>query len=121
MFHRLPDHATVFQAEITAIAVAAQRLAISDAPVAKFVKFQVDSQAALLALDNPFVKSKAVTCAIDSLNRLTDGGAKVTLVWVPAHKGHEGNERADTLAKKGAASSDARTAITTGKHAKNLT
>ena len=100
--HRLPDHATVFQAEVTAIAVAAQRLAATNQPEVKYVKFQVDSQAALLALDNPFVRSKTVACAIDSLNRLTDTGAKVTLVWVPAHRGHEGNEKADVLAKSGA-------------------
>ena len=113
--HRLPDHATVFQAEITAIALSAEKLIHTSEPLPKFIKFQVDSQAALLALTNPLVKSKAVACAIDSLNKLTKTGAYVSLVWVPAHRGHEGNERADVLAKRGAASNDASTAITVGK------
>ncbi|KAK4500782.1 hypothetical protein PRZ48_008973 [Zasmidium cellare] len=35
-----------------------------------------------------------------------DHGIPVRLVWVPAHRGIEGNERADTLAKKASALSE---------------
>ena len=98
---RLPDHCTVFQAEITAIEQAAKLLSNSTyAP--KFVKFFVDSQAAILALANPRVKSKTVASAIDALNTLTEQTTAVQICWIPAHRGHFGNEKADSLAKTGA-------------------
>ena len=39
--------------------------------------------------------------AIEKLNRLAGVVKSVCIVWIPAHKGHEGNERADDLAKEG--------------------
>ena len=100
---RLPDYATVFQAEVAAIALAAKNLTSPKAPQnIKFVKIFVDSQAALLAIDNPTIKSKVVADAVEALNQLSQVASKVTLVWIPAHKGHKGNERADELAKSGA-------------------
>ena len=98
---RLPDHATVFQAEVTAIKQAAIKLAGANPPDLRYVKFFVDSQAALLALGSPMIRSRAVSEAVDALNRLSDLSYRVTLCWIPAHKGHAGNERADTLAKRG--------------------
>lgn len=99
---RLPNEATVFQAEIVAIAKAAEALVgLSDTGM-KYVKIFVDSQAAILALGNHKVTSKVVEWAIDSLNRLAQIVTAVTLTWIPAHRGHEGNERADVLAKTGA-------------------
>ena len=113
-FYKLPDHATVFQAEITAIEKAASTL-VHNAPTdLKFVKFFIDSQAAILALANPTVTSKAVAAAMDALNELSALSLSVTLTWIPAHKGHEGNELADTLAKRGAASMDPEHATNVG-------
>ena len=113
--YRLPNHATVFQAEITAIAMAARSIRTMSPPNLKFVKIFIDSQAAIMAVNNPMVTSKAVACAIDELNALAATTTALTLVWIPAHKGHEGNERADTLAKLGARSEDSNAAITVGK------
>ena len=113
--YRLPNHATVFQAEITAIAMAARSLRLLNPPDLKFAKFFVDSQAALMAVSNPMVNSKAVAYAIEELNALASITKALTLVWIPAHKGHEGNERADQLAKAGVNSQDPDTAITVGK------
>ena len=113
--YRLPDHATVFQAEITAVAMAARKLRELQTGKMKYIKIFVDSQAALLALGNPMVRSKAVACAIEALNTLAAMVTSVVLLWIPAHKGHIGNERADTLAKLGSAVTDASLAITVGK------
>ena len=98
---RLPDGTTVFQAEVAAIAKAAEALCEMGAGAAKFVKIFVDSQAAITAVGNMQVTSKTVAWAVESLNRLADKTESVTLVWIPAHRGYEGNERADVLAKTG--------------------
>ena len=110
---RLPDHATVFQAEVTAITKAVK--ALETQTDAKFVKILVDSQAALQAVANPHITSKVVWRAVDALNRLAITARRITLVWIPAHKGHIGNERADELAKAGAASTDPTRLLTTEK------
>ena len=103
--YRLPNGTTVFQAEITAIAKAAEMLTgLQDGRV-KYVKIFVDSQAAIRAVGNAKVNSRAVAQAIDNLNRLAGCTVSVTLVWIPAHKGHLGNERADVLAKEGSKTS----------------
>ena len=73
----------------------------------KYLKIFVDSQAAIMAVGNPVISSKTVASAVSALNELASGGVSVTIVWIPAHKGHAGNELADKLAKKGAEESDA--------------
>ena len=97
--YKLPDECTVFQAEIVAIREAA-KYAI-EAIDFKYVKFFVDSQAALLALDTPHISSRVVLETRDILNAMAIKGKIVKLVWTRAHVGTEGNERADELAKIG--------------------
>ena len=104
--YRLPDGTTVFQAEVAAILKAAEALLQLSDQQLRYVKFFVDSQAAIMALANNFVTSKTVASAIKSLNLLAKRATSVTVVWIPAHKGHEGNERADVLAKRGAGSEE---------------
>ena len=103
---RLPDGTTVFQAEVAAIAEAAATLTGMCNESMKYVKIFVDSQAALAAIANPYVTSCIVAEAIEKLNTLADLTRSVTLVWIPAHKGYEGNERADALAKEGSMEDD---------------
>ena len=105
-FHRLPDHATVFQAEISAVQAAADALLRLPNHQIRFVKIFIDSQAAIRALGNPIIKSKTVAHAVESLNALASVATRVSIVWIPAHKGHFGNTRADDLAKKGAESTN---------------
>ena len=98
---RLPDHATVFQAEIKAIEAACHKLGELNPPNMKYVKIFVDSQAAIRALGNPRVRSRAVASASEELNRLAGITRSATICWIAAHKGYTGNERADTMAKEG--------------------
>ena len=94
--YRLPNKASVFQAEIFAINKAA--LYLQTLNNIRYVKFFVDSQAALLALNNKTISSRLVGDTIHNLN-LVQG--HVRLVWIRAHVGHLGNEKADELAKDG--------------------
>ena len=66
----------------------------------------MDSQAALLALNNDHVKPKLVKETVDILNLLVSSGKNITLSWVKAHVGYLGNELADEAAKGGALSCD---------------
>ena len=96
---RLPDYATVFQAEVTAVHRAAMALCRPGASRPKFVKFFIDSQAAIRALGNPIIKSKTVADAVDALAKLSRIATRVTLCWIPAHKGHFGNTQLTTSPK----------------------
>ena len=100
-WYRLPDECTVFQAEITAIAQAAITLLKRPEETTRFVKIFVDSQAAILAMGKHRITNKTVARAVENLNKLANRARSVTLVWIPAHRGHDGNERADVLAKRG--------------------
>ena len=96
MSFRLPDKASVFQAEIFAINQAA--IFLQNSTRSSYIKFFVDSQAALMALNNKNVTSRLVGDTMHNLN-LVPG--LIRLVWIKAHVGHKGNERADGLAKAG--------------------
>jgi ribonuclease HI len=91
---------TVFQAELLAIGFACDMLA--DHVDKPHLVIQSDSTSALLALNNPLVTSLVVQEVIGKLDQLGTR-TRLTLRWVQAHKGHRGNEIADSLAKKGTA------------------
>ncbi|KAJ8941162.1 hypothetical protein NQ318_010866 [Aromia moschata] len=57
------------------------------------------SQAALKALGGVEIHSQAVKDCMDSLTQVAEHNS-IILKWVRGHQGHEGNERADFLAKK---------------------
>ena len=62
----------------------------------------VDSQAAILAIQNNIVKSNTVLTCIKNLNILGKDN-DVTIAWTPGHTGIQGNEKADILAESGSA------------------
>ena len=100
---RLFGGCTVFQAEVFAIFEAIRRLLCSKyITEVKYVKLFSDSSAALYALRKRKVHAEVVLNTMKILNRLAERGVTVSLVWIKAHVGHEGNERADCLAKEGA-------------------
>ena len=92
---------TVFQAELVAIDLASQALVeMSKEKGYKFIKMFSDSMSSLQALDSAKITSKTVLKTKRSLNRLASVVKSVRVNWIKAHVGHEGNERADHLAKE---------------------
>jgi hypothetical protein len=59
-----------------------------------------DSRAALQAIDGLVTSSKLVKDCMIAIDKLQKR-VKVTIHWTKAHVGHEGNEKADKLAKAG--------------------
>ena len=49
----------------------------------------------------PYTQSKLVLQTKLTLNELAKKTRRITIVWIKAHVGHEGNELADELAKEG--------------------
>ena len=100
--YKLPDYATVFQAEIYAIQRAAE-YALSEIGTYgfKYVKILTDSQASMLALNKTEIKSKLVLETLEQLETLATMCRKVTITWVKAHVNITGNEMADEAAKEG--------------------
>jgi ribonuclease HI len=93
-------HAIVFQTEIYAIL----QCACENIRAYRHKQILIfsDSPATLKALSSPKVTSGLVAECLDALSALASWN-EVTLVWVPGHCGIPGNEKADKLAKRGAA------------------
>ena len=99
----MPGGASIFQAELEAIRQAAKFFNNNKLRYpAKYIKFLVDSQAALKALGCSTVKSETVQRTISELSNLGHNIPRLTLTWIKVHVGYEGNEQADTAAKQGA-------------------
>jgi ribonuclease HI len=94
--------ATVFQAEIYAIGQAAFHVNRHPELLKNIqqVDFITDSKSALHTLNSTSTASKLINDCIIALDKLSSK-TKVTINWIKAHVGHEGNERADILAKEG--------------------
>lgn len=93
-------HCTIFQAEVFAILTCAQRC-LEEGLIDRHILILSDSQAALKALTGCQVTSKLVWECTLTLLKLSANN-HVMLKWVPGHRGIEGNEMADQLAKEGA-------------------
>ena len=94
---KLPEFCTVFQAELIAITRAAEIMnekRITD----KIIYIWSDSKSSIDALASIKTKTRTVSIAIQTLNKLATNN-KVTIAWIKAHIGIPGNERADELAK----------------------
>ncbi|XP_070511795.1 uncharacterized protein [Cardiocondyla obscurior] len=94
----LEEYATVFQAEVKAIAECA-RIQIADQTSSKKIYICSDSRAAMNALIKQNLDSMTVWNCMRVLSKLGETN-KVTLVWTPGHQGIHGNEVADKLAKQ---------------------
>ena len=98
-FSRLPGYCSVYQAELRGIQAGADHLLKSPHDTRSADIF-VDNQAALQQLQSTTTRSKTAANCIEALHEL---GSKVavTLHWIPGHRGYQGNEEADKLAKLG--------------------
>ncbi|XP_070528303.1 uncharacterized protein [Cardiocondyla obscurior] len=95
----LEEYATVFQAEVKAIAECSQ-IQIADQTSSKKIYICSDSRAAINALIKQSTNSMTVWSCMRTLSKLGETN-KVTLVWISGHQGIHGNEVADELAKQG--------------------
>ena len=100
-FFHLGRYSTVVQAEVFAIAEVAKKL-IMDRIVNEKIIILVDSQAAILAIQNNIVKFNTVLTCFKNLNILGKDN-DVTIAWTPGHTGIQGNEKADISTKSGSA------------------
>ena len=66
----------------------------------QYIKIFSDSQAAILALNSNTVTSSLVKQTIITLNLLANSTKRVEICWIKAHVGHDGNKRADQLARE---------------------
>src|SRR5436190_5870140 len=93
---RLPDHSTIYSAELTAIDKA---LNVTHSGSGKLV-ICTDSLSSILAIQNMYPKHPIIRNIRTSLYNLQIQGTKVVLMWVPGHVGIGGNEIADRAAKE---------------------
>ena len=98
-FEQLGKLATVYQAELQALTIATQNL-LYKAPVNQNIYFFIDNQAVIQSVGKYEIKSKQILECKKLLNKLAVDNT-LTILWIPGHEGHLGNEVADRLAKLG--------------------
>ncbi|GBO24898.1 hypothetical protein AVEN_53800-1 [Araneus ventricosus] len=91
------DNSTVFQAELTALKEAVELA--TQYPPSTSISIHVDNRASFQATSNPKTTSPTARKFFNALLNNTN----ITLHWIKAHAGHEGNEKADQLAKEASA------------------
>ena len=96
----LHNHNSVYQAEAHAITQSA-KLMINKEITNRDIEIYSDSQAVLKSLQKTKIKSRCIKDCSDTLKNLVNKQNTITLKWIPGHRGFEGNERADKLAKEG--------------------
>jgi len=96
---RLPDHCSVFQAEVSAIEALLRHEGELDLPE-QAICILSDSSAAISALKSHTLNSKTVINCLGTLKELTERHS-IHLMWVPGHSNIEGNCKADELARTG--------------------
>ncbi|KAJ2940791.1 hypothetical protein O0L34_g14908 [Tuta absoluta] len=95
----LPTYSTVYQAELLALNRAVKEL--TKRPEKDFAILS-DSMAALQTVANPDALHPLAIETRENIKVALDQCKVVTLYWIKAHIGLEGNERADALAKEAA-------------------
>ena len=104
--YHLGEHTTSFQCEMFALKMAATLIingsyGTDDWVCRRPITIYTDSQASILALTSIWVKSLLVKQTRDLMDRAAKLCKSLTISWVKAHIGHDGNERADKAARLG--------------------
>jgi ribonuclease HI len=94
---RLPDEASIFTAETTAIGKALDFIKCSFN--SKFIICS-DSLSVLQAVKEQNIKNPLIAELLEHLHLLHEKGKSVKLCWIPSHCGITGNEKADKKAKE---------------------
>ena len=96
----LDKTATIFQVKAAAIQKAAEYLTQNPRPSQKYIKIFSDSQAVRKALEKNDLYSHTILNVRHTLNTLRENTIALSLIWIKAHHGFEGNEVTDEYAKK---------------------
>ena len=91
---------SVYQAELFAVINVTHELMKKD-PINMKIFYHIDNQAVIKNLQKPMTSSKLIKEAKQALNKLSAFN-DITINYIPAHTGQNGNEIADRLAKMGA-------------------
>ena len=97
---RLPDHASIFSAELNAFLLALDIIEDEFQRKGDFVICS-DSQSALQALEGEDFRNPFVLAVRERIQHLSDYPVHISFLWIPSHIGIKGNEQADSLAKNG--------------------
>ena len=98
---RLIDHASIFSAELNAFNLALDIIETQYESSGKFVICS-DSQSALQALEGDDFSNPFLLSVRERIHYLTTNcNIQLSFLWIPSHIGIKGNEKVDTLAKKG--------------------
>lgn len=95
---------TVYAAELRGInlALTMAKEEVDAGAVQRCINVFADNQAAIRSLTRPEGRSGSYILRqiVERIGALQTSGHKVTLRWMPSHKGKDGNEAADIAAKK---------------------
>ena len=91
---------SVFQAEAFSIEASAKKLTLWNT-INRDIIFYSDSQATIKSLQKTKITSATIRDCNKALNILAQGNNQISVNWIPGHRGYEGNELADNLAKLG--------------------
>jgi ribonuclease HI len=104
-YFKLPDHCSVFQAELSATRDACNNLTTEES---KHTIIWTDSLSAIQALTTCTIRSRTVLDCNTAIGHIANN-YKVEIRWIAAHKGLWGNEIADEIAKLGSLGRQVRT------------